>query len=61
MFESGNIKGTLEGDILHLEIDLSKRIGPSASGKTIIVATTSGNKEIPGSSVILGLNAYTKR
>ena len=37
----------------------------SASGKTLVVATTSGNVktgvEINGQEVILGLNAYIKR
>jgi hypothetical protein len=61
MFSSGNIKGEIKGNTLHLEIDLSKRLGPSKSGKTMIIATTSGNQQIPGSDVILGLNAYTRR
>ena len=62
MFETGNIKATLNGNTLCLEIDLSKRLGPSASGKTVIVATTSGNQPIPGTDgVVLGLNAYIKR
>jgi hypothetical protein len=38
---------------------------PSASGKTLVVATTSGNKEtevkIDGKPVVIGLNAYIKR
>jgi hypothetical protein len=38
---------------------------PSASGKTLVVATTSGNKttevEVQGKPVIVGLNAYIKR
>ncbi|EEF62225.1 hypothetical protein [Pedosphaera parvula] len=37
---------------------------PSASGKTLVVATTSGNKptevQVNGKSVIVGLNAYIK-
>ena len=62
MFENGNIKATLDGDILKLEIDTSKNLGPSKSGKTVIVATTSGNQPIKGKeAVILGLNCYTKR
>lgn len=61
MFDSNNIKGYLEGNVLHLEIDVSKRLGPSASGKTIIIATTAGNKALPGADhVVLGLNCYTK-
>ena len=61
MFETSNIKGEVRGDILHLEIDISKRLGPSASGKTTIVATTSGNQPIPGTDVVIVLNAYVKR
>ena len=38
---------------------------PSASGKTLVVATTSGNKTttvvIEGQPVIVGVNAYIKR
>jgi hypothetical protein len=38
---------------------------PSASGKTLVVATTSGNKEtdvkVDGKNVTIGLNAYIKR
>lgn len=56
-----NIIGKVDGDTLTLTIDLSKRLGPSASGKTTIVATTSGNQAIPGTPVVLGLNAYVKR
>ncbi len=44
-----------------LTIDLSKRLGESSSGKSIIVATTSGNVTIPGTSVVLGLNCYIKK
>lgn len=55
-----NIAGKLVGDILTLEIDLSKRNGRSASGKTTIVATSSGNQSVPGTPVIIGLNAYVK-
>ena len=43
-----------------ITIDLNHRGGPSSSGKSIIVATTSGNVTIPGTSVVLGLNAYVK-
>lgn len=43
-----NISLNIDGDTLTLKIDLSKDYGPSIStGKTIIVATTSGNIPIP--------------
>lgn len=54
-----NIEGTLDGNILTLKIDLSKRLGDSKSGKTTIVATSGGNQPV-GMGVILGINAYTK-
>ena len=43
-----------------LTIDLEHRGNISASGKSVIVATTRGNVPIPGSTVVLGLNAYMK-
>lgn len=50
-----------EKGICTITIDLTQRLGDSASGKTIIVGTTSGNKEIPGTGVTVGLNAYVKK
>jgi hypothetical protein len=44
-----------------ITIDLEHRGGLSSSGKSIIVATTSGNVTIPGTNVVLGLNAYVKK
>jgi len=47
----------LEGDILTI-----KEFGPSASGKTIIIATTEGNVSIPGfEEKKIGLNIYMKK
>ncbi len=43
-----------------ITIDLEHRGGLSSSGKSVIVATTSGNVTIPGTTVVLGLNAYVK-
>jgi len=53
-----NLKITVTGNIATITIDLSKTLGPSKSGKTTLVATTSGNVTIPGTDVKLGLNAY---
>jgi hypothetical protein len=56
-----NAEMSVDGDILTIKVDLSKRYGPSSSGKTIIVATTAGNMSVPGhKSIKLGLNAYEK-
>ncbi len=44
-----------------ITIDLEHRGSLSSSGKSVIVATTSGNVTIPGTTVVLGLNAYVKK
>ncbi len=55
-----NIKVEVKGDEAIITIKLSHRGRPSSSGKSIIVASTGGNVAIPGTQVILGLNAYIK-
>ncbi len=57
-----NVEMTLEGNILTIKVDLSKEFGPSASGKTIIIATTEGNVPISGNEKAkVGLNVYRKK
>lgn len=53
-----NVDMKVEGDLLTITIDLSKDFGPSKSGKTIIVASTEGNKSVPGKEHKIGLNVY---
>ena len=56
-----NVKMSVKGQTLTIEIDLSKRLGPSKSGKTTVIATTSGNVDVPDNSEIkIGINCYTK-
>ena len=55
-----NVAMTVKGKILTVTVDLSKEQGRSASGKTIIIGTTSGNKPVPDSDAIIGLNVYRK-
>lgn len=44
-----------------ITIDLAKNFGPSSSGKSIIIASSEGNAEIPGAPGLkLGLNIYRK-
>lgn len=50
-----------KGNQLTITVDLSKEHGPSKSGKTIIIATSSGNQKIAGTDAIIGLNIYRKR
>ena len=56
-----NIEMTVDGDILTITINLKKRGGLSGTGKTISVATTSGNISVPDHKDIkIGINAYVK-
>ncbi len=53
-----NVDMSVDGEMLTIVVDMSKEFGPSKSGKTIIVASTEGNKTIPGRSEKIGLNIY---
>lgn len=56
-----NVQMSVQGNVLTITVDLSKEFGPSASGKTIIVASTEGNTSIPDRDEKVGLNVYRKR
>ena len=57
-----NVEMKVDGHILTLTVDLSKSFGPSASGKTTIIASTEGNKPVEDHEEIkVGLNVYKKR
>ena len=52
-----NVEMKIEGNILTIQVDLTKEFGPSSSGKTIIIASTEGNVSIPGNvAAKIGLN-----
>jgi len=54
-----NIEMKVEGNILTITVDLSQDFGPSKSGKTRIIATTAGNRPIPGADdAKAGINIY---
>jgi len=56
-----NIDMQFKGTKLVLTIDMDKSHGPSKSGKTTIIATTSGNQPIDGyPTAFIGVNVYTK-
>jgi hypothetical protein len=51
----------LDGNIPTITVDISKEFGKSASGKSIIIASTEGNVSIPENEEIkIGLNIYRK-
>ena len=58
------MKVEVQGKNLVITIPLTEPT-PSASGKTLVVASSHGNKEteakINGKPVVIGLNAYIKR
>ncbi|MBX9658904.1 MAG: hypothetical protein K2X00_10080 [Nitrospiraceae bacterium] len=56
-----NVEIAMEGTILTIKVDVSKEFGPSASGKTTIIASTEGNVTIPGREEKVGLNVYRKK
>ena len=55
-----NVTMKVTGSKLVIEVDISKRFGKSASGKTTLIASTQGNVSIGDSGATLGLNVYTK-
>ena len=57
-----NVEMKVEDNILTIKVDLTKEFGPSASGKTIIIASTEGNIAIEGhENAKIGLNVYKKK
>ena len=56
-----NVELTVEANMLTIKVDLSKEFGPSASGKTTIIASTEGNVTIPGREEKIGLNIYREK
>ena len=57
------LKIDTQGTKLLIEVDTAEEFGPSKSGKTIIIASTEGNKKIlvGDKEVSIGLNVYRAR
>jgi hypothetical protein len=56
-----NVKMSVNGTKLTIEVDLAHKGGKSPSGKTVRVASTEGNVECPDHPAIkVGLNIFTK-
>lgn len=53
-----NVKLTIDGDKLLVEVDLSQDFGLSGSGKSIAIASTEGNKPVGKGDIKIGLNIY---
>lgn len=52
-----NIKTTVKNGKLLISIDLSAKPKKSASGKSLVIASTRGNSNI-GDGIMLGVNCY---
>ena len=57
-----NVIIKVEKKKLLIEVDLTKEQGPSKSGKTIVIGTTSGAEtaKFEGNDVFVNLNVYKK-
>jgi hypothetical protein len=53
-----NVDMKIDGTTLVIRVDLTKNIGPSKSGKTLLIASTKSGASIGGMTV--GLNVYKK-
>ena len=54
-----NVEMLIDGNILTIKVDLSKEFGPSTSGKSIVIASSEGNKSVHGKEAVkIGLNVY---
>lgn len=57
-----NVEMKAEQGKLIITVDLTKEHGPSTSGKSVIIATTEGNVDVPGvPDTKIGLNVYRKK
>ncbi len=57
-----NVEMKVEGEKLHIEVDLSQEGEVSSSGKSLVIGTTKGNVPVEGRpDVMVGLNVYTKK
>ena len=58
------VTAKIEGTELVIRLPLNSTPVPSATGKTLVVASSHGNKEtdlvVNGAKVVVGVNAYIK-
>lgn len=53
-----NVKTTIEGSKLLIEVDLAQPGEVSKSGKSIVIASTEGNMPLGQDDIKIGLNVY---
>ena len=52
-----NVEVEVNGDLMTITVDLAEDTEPSASGKTLIVASSGGNKMV-ADNTFMGINVY---
>lgn len=57
--ELKNVALDINGDTLTITVDLSKELGPSASGKSTLIASTGGAVTVEGGARV-NLSVYRK-
>ncbi|KPI85413.1 hypothetical protein ABL78_5538 [Leptomonas seymouri] len=55
-----NLQMMVDGTVLYLYCDLSENFNTSASGKSVLISSSGGNKPLGKSGALLGLNIFTK-
>jgi len=57
-----NVEFEVKGSVLTIKVDLTKRCGPSKSGKTEIIGSTDGIAKVDGAGapLMVGLNVFTE-
>jgi polysaccharide deacetylase 2 family uncharacterized protein YibQ len=65
MTATQKLMASIEGEYLVIRVPLNPQPTPSAADKTLVVASSHGNKEteiqVQGKPVYLGVNAYIHR
>lgn len=57
-----NVDMSVEGNILHIKIDLDAETKVSSSGKSLVIGSTEGNVSVPGKEEVkVGLNVYKSK
>lgn len=56
-----NVKMRVDGKKLVIEVDLSVQGTPSRTGKSVVIASSRGNAQVPGRDEKIGLNVYRPR
>ncbi|KPA85524.1 hypothetical protein ABB37_01798 [Leptomonas pyrrhocoris] len=55
-----NLQMMVDNAVLYLYCDLSRSLGASTSGRSVLISSSSGNKPLGKSGAFLGFNVFTK-